>query len=325
MITYLAFGACLLGLIASVYILRKKSAKKKLVCPLRADCEKVIHSTHSTTLGISNEVLGIGYYLIVAALYASTLMAPSILPPGLAQYLLIILSICGGLFSLYLVALQALVIRAWCSWCMLSALATAVLVFCSFHIPLASIAAFLDQHRDIWLLVHGIGFILGLGSATITDVLFFRFLKDHQISGEEQDSFEAITRIIWVGLAILVLSGIMLYLSDVGRLSVSPKFLIKLVVVGVIIVNGLLLNLIVSPRLRQLSFDGTLPARHFRRLAFALGGISIVSWYSAFILGSARGIPLSFVEGLAVYGILLIGTIIGSQVFERRMTAAFNR
>jgi hypothetical protein len=168
-----------------------------------------------------------------------------------------------------------------------------------------------------WVIVHNIGFILGLGGATITDVLFFRFLKDYRITQQEKGTMDTLSNIIWVGLLVLIVSGIMLYLPEQARLGESPKFLLKLVVVSVLLINGILLNLLVAPRMRSFSLAQTAPAKHFRRLAFALGGISIASWYTAFILGSLRHINLPLREGVAVYTSILIAVVIGSQIYER--------
>jgi hypothetical protein len=131
---------------------------------------------------------------------------------------------------------------------------------------------------------------------------------------------DTFSTIIWAGLGILIVSGIALYLPEQVRLAVSSKFLLKLVVVGVIIVNGILLNMIVSPYMRRLTFSKEVPARRFRRLAFALGGISFTSWYLAFFLGSLRKIHIAFLPAVLGYGVLLVGVVIGSQIMERYIT-----
>jgi len=316
-IILIAILAALTGLYASVYINRKKRTKTKLVCPLRANCDKVIHSTHSTTFGIPNEILGIGYYALVGILFALMLFNPNVFLSGPVLYALGIFLIGGGLFSIFLVILQATVIRAWCSWCLLSAMSSIVLVITFFSLPLTEMFEMLSEHRTVWIIIHNIGFILGVGTATVSDILFFRFLRDYKITEQEKGTLETLSSIVWAGLAVLFISGLMLYLPAQERLLESSKFLLKLVVVGVITINGIALNLYVSPRLRQLSFDGSKPATHYRRIAFALGGISIISWYTAFVLGSLRRIPMTLEFGVLAYASLLLGVVVGSQLFER--------
>ena len=96
-----------------------------------------------------------------------------------------------------------------------------------------------------------------------------------------------------------------------------------MIVVGVIILNGAFLNLLISPRLVHISFGKRHPhepgeLHHLRKLAFALGAVSIVSWYSAFILGALRRLSFSFIELLSAYLVIVALAVIGSQITERR-------
>jgi uncharacterized membrane protein len=316
---YLGMIGSLLGLCVSLYIYHQKRKKKTLICPREGNCEKVVHSTHATTFGINNEILGVGFYVLQAVLWSVMLVAPQVVS-GWYLLLVVLLTAGGVLFSVYLIALQALVIRAWCMWCLGSSAAVLLLTIAVFGIPGAKLFAVLTHTRLWWVIIHNIGFILGLGGATITDIFFFRFLKDGVISETEKQTMDTLSNVIWIGLAILIVSGIMLYLPEQARLGVSSKFLLKVVVVSVVTINGIFLNILVAPRMRTLSLLQTPPARHFRRLAFALGGISITSWYVAFFLGSFRKISLALREGIALYVCLLIAVVIGSQVYERIVT-----
>ncbi len=315
---YIAIVASLLGLLAAITIFIEKRKKKKMICPLQANCDKVVHSTHSTTFGISNELLGILYYLVIGSLYALILAWPEFFATAGIHYLMLLMTFVGVILSVYFVILQAFVIRAWCSWCMLSAVACFALGACLFGLIDAATLELIASHRTLWIIIHSFGFILGVGGATITDVFFFKFMKNHQIAVDEKSTMDTLSGVILAGLAVAVLSGFMLFLPEQARLAVSAKFLVKVVVVGVVIINGIALNLLVAPRMHRLSFEGTKPARSFRRLAFALGGISIVSWYTAFILGSLRHLgEYSFVHGLIGYAAILIAVVVGSQIFER--------
>lgn len=316
---YLGIIASAIGLAVSIYIFIKKRRKSGLMCPLRTKCDEVINSAHSKTLGIPNEILGIAYYAITGAYFiAAYTEAFPIL--GITQLFAVLFISFGMLFSVYLISLQAMVIRAWCMWCLLSALANILLVISLFGFPAQQLFEILSESRVLWVIAHNIGFILGLGGATITDVFFFRFLKDNKISIDEKGTMDTLSSVIWFGLAILIITGIMLYLPEQARLNESPKFLLKVVVVGVVLINGLLLNLLVAPKLHMLSFENTIPARRFRRLAFALGGVSIVSWYSAFVLGSIRSIETTLGIGLIGYFALVACAVIGSQIYEALIT-----
>jgi hypothetical protein len=155
-------------------------------------------------------------------------------------------------------------------------------------------------------------------------VLFFKFLKDYKISKGEQSVMETMSHIIWVALALLIVTGIGLYVPASERLLLSSKFLVKVVAVAVITINGLFLNFIISPRMTRITF-GKEPhpekgePRLYRKLAFACGAISISSWYIVFLLGSIRSIPLSFRSGLVLYVGVVILAIIGSQVYDKML------
>lgn len=319
---FLGLFASLTGLWSSWKIYRSKRLKTKLVCPLRASCDTVIHSHYSQTLGIPNEIIGVGYFSLVALLFA--VLTVGIVHVSMYATLLLVATT-SVLFSLYLIFIQAFTIRAWCSWCMLTAAANIGIWFIAHAQITDGVIALLSQTKVLWLMMHNIGFILGVGGATITDIFFFKFLKDFRITAEEKGTMDHLSQIIWVGIIVLVMSGYFLYLPQSARLLEASKFLLKLVVVTVIIINGISLNMKVAPELASLSFEGLpLPTRR-RRIAFVLGAISLTSWYSAFILGSLRSIPISFGLGLLGYGLLLLGAIVGSQVFERRLTKIANQ
>ncbi len=314
MYMFFTFAACLSGIFLSSYIYIKKRRNQRLACPREHPCDTVLHSHFSKTFGIPTEVLGISYFLLVLALIFLPLAGFS---PAWDLYLLFFLIVIGGLFSLYLIGLQLLVIRSWCAWCLGVALTNLVLIVSLSHIPTELFASLLKAQKIWWVILHNVGFILGVGAATIADILFFRFLKDGTISLEEKGTMDALTNVIWAALAILVVSGLALFIPEQARLAISSKFLLKIVVLGVIIINGFLLNMFVAPYMRRLSFEGTAPARHFRRLAFALGAVSFSSWYIAFFLGSVRKIPISFSVGVISYAGVSLLVIIFSQFVER--------
>lgn len=183
---------------------------------------------------------------------------------------------------------------------------------------------FLSEDIKIFTILHLIGVVLGLGTATITDILFFKFLKDNKISRAEAGIMKTLSGVIWVALLILLVSGIGLYIPQAARLSISGKFLVKVCVLGVIFVNGLFLNFYAQPRIQKITFSGQLPEikRRTRKIFFVLGGISISSWWFVFILGSLRGVLIPFRPLLLVYVCLLAVAVIGSQVFEYRINKA---
>ena len=315
----IALEACILGILLSAYIYMKKKRHQSLACPREHPCDGVLHSRFGKSFRIPNELLGFAYFTFASILLCGLISAPAFYGVTIL-YILFFTLIIGGFFSIYLIALQAFVIRSWCAWCLGVAFTNFILILSLSNLPMDSLVSVFASQKVWWVIIHNFGFILGVGSATLTDVFFFRFLRDNAISAEEKETLDTFTTVIWSSLAILIVSGLALYIPQQVALAVSSKFLLKVVVVSVIIVNGVALNMFVGPHMRRLSFGGDVPSRRFRRLAFALGGISLTSWYIAFILGSLRKINFLFSHALIGYIVLLVCVVIGSQVFERIIT-----
>jgi len=120
----------IVGFTISTYIYNKKITKKKLVCPRRSNCDTVIHSDYSKILGIKVEVLGMIYYFLVGSVYTYVFIF-SLWSENVALVMLGI-SMCSVLFSIYLVSMQAFIIKQWCIWCLSSALISIVIFIASY-------------------------------------------------------------------------------------------------------------------------------------------------------------------------------------------------
>lgn len=316
LIIFFAFS----GFLISFYVWHKKRKEEVLVCPLNADCETVIHSQFSKFFGIPVEYLGLLYYALIALSYGALILFPA--PPSVFEFFLFTATTGAFLFSLYLTFIQAFTIKQWCSWCLASAsLSTGIFILAVVGAT-SGIFNFLEANRELLIVGHTIGFILGLGGAMITDILFMRFLRDFRISEKEADVMSTTSQVIWFGLAIVIVTGLGLYLPLMDNYHESTKFLAKMVVVAVVAVNGAFLNLFVEPRLVTICFNAkeqaiTPEMVRFRRLAFALGAVSFVSWWSAFVLGSFRSLPLTVLQILLIYIVLLAIAVASSQVIVR--------
>ncbi len=174
-------------------------------------------------------------------------------------------------------------------------------------------------------ILHLIGVILGVGSATITDILFFRFVSDKHVTAKEAKLMDSLTKIIWVALIILIISGIMLFIPNFERLSHSGKFLTKNVGLLVLVVNGLVLGYYIRPKLVKIDFSNNGKSRFglshdtnrkMRILATIAGVVSITTWYFIFILGALRGITFPAIYGISVYIGILIVSCIGGLMHE---------
>ena len=180
------------------------------------------------------------------------------------------------------------------------------------------------QYKSVILAVHVLGVVIGMGAATAADFIFIKFLKDSKISIHEQNVLKNLSQIIWFGLFIVVVAGIGLFLSDISYYSSSPKFIMKMLAVLIIILNALTLNFIITPKLTKINFGeivktGDKKLRNLRRLAFASGAVSITSWYCAFLLGVIKVSFLSFGGFFFAYLVILSTAVIISQIAEARI------
>lgn len=122
----LAALVALVGLFVSLYLaLFKLGLIGTLACGV-GSCESVQASRWATLLGLPVAVWGVGFYVAVLVLtLAGTHERWSesrAVPAALAA-----LTGWGVIFSAWLTYLEAAVIKAWCQWCVVSAVLTLIL------------------------------------------------------------------------------------------------------------------------------------------------------------------------------------------------------
>lgn len=181
---------------------------------------------------------------------------------------------------------------------------------------------FFTEYKTIIIIAHALFAALGVGAATVSDFMFFKFMKDGKIDSGETPVLDTLTSSIWFAIGGLLLTGICLFMTNPELYLSSSKFMVKVIIVGFIILNGVFLTLYLHKRMLYINFL-TPGNRTVKRLGFASGALSIVSWYIVFILGSIRSIPYSFASGLLMYIVLVIGAIIISQGFYLRYRNRF--
>lgn len=122
-----------IGLSITSYIHRKKQSALPLVCPIGSNCDNVVHSEYSELFHIPLEVIGALYYTIMTLTYALFLAFPELHSAGSAIIMLEMTSV-AFFFSIYLVSIQAFVIKEWCTWCLGSTAICLVIFLIEFKI-----------------------------------------------------------------------------------------------------------------------------------------------------------------------------------------------
>jgi hypothetical protein len=184
-----------------------------------------------------------------------------------------------------------------------------------------AVADFALQNKAIILKIHLTAVIFALGSVLAADIFFARLVIKLSASAKEINILTTFSKFIWLGLAIIVPAGILLIASDTQTYFNLPRIMVKMIVIFATLTNGIFLNILVTPRLISIPFKKLMLStdkniRNARRLMFALGSISTISWWFAFVLGFVKTISFSFQTILTIYLFFIISGILMSQVIE---------
>lgn len=170
-----------------------------------------------------------------------------------------------------------------------------------------------SQYRDLFLGFHLFAMVIGLGGATYTDIILVSFLKDKKIDKKESEVIHTMSKAVTIGVFLALISGIALFLANPEELKQSSKFLAKVIIFFILMINGFFLHRVILPRLIHFDFSKEhyliKDTFHLRQIGFVLGAISAVSWYSVFILGTFSSLEISATQILAIYVMLLIPAI----------------
>ena|SRR3989344_7920159 len=115
----LLFTLAAIGISETVYLVRKRIASEKPVCPIGEGCEIVLTSQYNKIFLIPNDILGLLAYVIISVIAAFLVIGVSPMP--LWNFIIRILIITAAGMSFFFTYLQWRVIRAWCFWCLMSA------------------------------------------------------------------------------------------------------------------------------------------------------------------------------------------------------------
>lgn len=115
----LIFTLASIGISETVYLVRKRIASEKPICPIGGDCGVVLSSKYNKIFLVPNDLLGLLSYMAISLLAAFLVIG--IAPAGLWNALIKILIAIATIASIFFTYLQWKIIRAWCFWCLMSA------------------------------------------------------------------------------------------------------------------------------------------------------------------------------------------------------------
>lgn len=170
---------------------------------------------------------------------------------------------------------------------------------------------------ELATIIHVISVIFGMGSALVSDILFTFYSKDKKLNKTEINTLSILSKVVLISLFVIIISGLAIFLSDIDKYLNSAKFLSKMTIMVVLIINGYILNTYVWSHLLRDNFFTSRKERSVRRIAFVAGAISVVSWIAVCILGLLDTLSLDYSQIVLLYlSIVLSGSVV-SLIIER--------
>jgi hypothetical protein len=180
------------------------------------------------------------------------------------------------------------------------------------------IIEFIQYIRMPATVVHVVAVVFGMGGALMSDVLFTFFSKDKKLNTTEISTLSILKDVVFYSLIIITLSGLVIFLSDIHKYANSAKFLAKMSILFVLIINGYVLDKYIWPHLLNKNFFTLKSERNIRRLAFVCGAVSVISWLSVCTIGVIDSLRMSY--GLIIFlymCVIIFGTIVSLMVEKK--------
>lgn len=180
---------------------------------------------------------------------------------------------------------------------------------------------FIDT-KTAFTLVHLLGVALGAGGAYMSDIMFFTSIKDVVLTKTEIKFMRIGSTMVWIGLALLILSGIGLFSTNVAGYLASSKFLAKMSIVLILTINGIVFHASHIPRIHRHAGHHLPSSDEFMRarpLLLTSGAISITSWTFALMLGGLKSVPYPYHIIMLFYMIVVLFACTGAMLLSEKI------
>src|SRR5512146_2645958 len=117
----LLMALSLIGLFDSIYLLWEYTSPAHPMVCMGGGCDAVRASAYSHLGGLPVPIFGVFMYAFLALMVFLYPLLPATFV-RLTQFIVVLVSGAGFLFSVYLTGIEAFVLHSWCMWCVLSAL-----------------------------------------------------------------------------------------------------------------------------------------------------------------------------------------------------------
>jgi hypothetical protein len=174
-----------------------------------------------------------------------------------------------------------------------------------------------------WYLIgHIFGAVLGAGAAYMTDAIFFTAKKDKIITSDELKFIKLGSRVVWIGIILSILSGLLLVWPRLAGHLESAKFMLKMFVFLVLVINGAVFHFVHLPlisRHADMQYNSSPEFLRKKKYLAASGAISMTSWALVIVLGVLRDIPLTLAQGIGAYLLLQVVTVSTAMTLSNRL------
>lgn len=135
-------------------------------------------------------------------------------------------------------------------------------------------------------MVHFIGAIIAVGAVTATDSMLIYLHFREKFSEALSKVSLLMSLLVWVGLFVLTVTGSFLIYTN-PEIAQGTFFHVKMALVGVVFINGIILNEKVYPRFQDLADEWpreTKQVSEFEKRAAIFGIISVVGWWTIILM-----------------------------------------
>ncbi len=313
-ITLLVVALSGLGILFYAFLQKRKKKGQDLPQDPEKD-DPILHIRNKLFFEIPVEKILLGYFVIVTLTYLVKFIL-NLRVPGI-DLAILYLSGLTLFLGIYKMAMSVGVVNKFSPWLLFSMIFSLIIFIAVYTGMPMGINEFLEETRQYNLAIHLLGLSMGLGGTLVVDIMFTHFMRNYAISSRESVIMHLISQMIIFGIFLLILSGVALYLPAAESFNENPRFIMKMIVVLIVIINGGILNLYLTPKMNKISLVDDEKHRYvtLTRISFALGAISIVSWLSAFLLALLKDLftmPLLYL--MIGYLVLLLLAAGGSQM-----------
>ena len=123
---YTMLALTLIGIAVALYVAKGNYTGQPLWCPIIDGCNAVVNSPYSRVFGVPMSYFGFIYYLYMFALAARLAFDPF---SNSLRFRAVLYAGVGAASSIYFMYLQLRFIREVCSYCLISAVTTFLLLF----------------------------------------------------------------------------------------------------------------------------------------------------------------------------------------------------